>query len=199
MSKTRTKLRTIPTNPPPQHLQIPPIPPILSVLPFPLQHPNRPPHPVHRTVFPPCPNLSITSTPPFTRASSSTLPLRLPLPPPNRPIRRREIVQTPRGRGSRWELCRCAREVEEGCLEAVLLWGLGRWRGRSCGSCPGGFAAAGARKGDCECLGSLGFDGVVGGEVGGGVVAAERESSCLLRGHFFFSFLGLPACGNGWK
>ena len=55
-------------------------------------------------------------------------------------------------------------------------------------------AAAGAGEGGHE-----GFGGDFGGgEVGGGVVAAERERVDLLGGHFF-SFLGPPACGYGWK
>lgn len=143
---TRPELSTIPTNPPPQHLQIPSISPILPLLTFPHQHPNRPPYPVPRASLLPHADLSVTAFPPTMLAgsSSSTLPFHLHPPPLNRPTRRREIVQTFCGRGGRREVRHCVRQVEEGCLEAVLLRGLRWWRGLGCDSCPGGFAAVGA-------------------------------------------------------
>lgn len=137
--RNEARLNTTSTNPPPQHLQIPTIPPILPLSPLPLQHADRPPHPVSRAVLIPCPDLSNTSSRPSTHSSSSsssTPPLHLLLPPLNRPIRRRKLVETLCGHGSGRELCRRAREVDEGRLEAVLLREMGQRR-RDGGSCRG--------------------------------------------------------------
>lgn len=62
--QTRPELSTIPTNPPPQHLQIPSISPIPPLLTFPHQHPNSPPYPVPRASLLPHADLSITAFPP---------------------------------------------------------------------------------------------------------------------------------------
>lgn len=72
-------------------------------------------------------------------------------------------------------------------MEAVLLRELRRWRGwrgLEYFSRPGGSSMAGAWKGCREGLGSLEF-GCVGGQLGGGVVAAESMRLGLLRSHLF--------------
>lgn len=78
-------------------------------------------------------------------------------------------------------------------MKAVLLRGSRRWRGRRNGACCQWFfvgrkASARAGEGRCNGLGSVGFGVVVGGEVGGGVVAVEGERVGLLCGHLFFLF-----------
>ena len=144
------RLNTVSTNPPPQHLQIPPIPPILPLLLLPLQRPNRPPHPTSRATNLSRPNLFLNSFPHTTTTTTPRL-LHLSLPFLKSPTHRREREQTARCRRIRRELCRCACEVEESGFEVVLfLEALGRWWGREIGVCCWVFMSLTAAEGAGE-------------------------------------------------